>query len=154
MSVTIRPARPADAPVVAEFNLRLARETEDKVLDPAVLARGVGRLLADPTKGFYLVAEADGEVVGQVMATFEWSDWRDGWFWWVQSVYVRDDFRRAGVFRSLFAEMVRRAREAGNVVGLRLYVEKENHRAQATYEQLGLREAGYLVREGLLDGLP
>ncbi len=154
MSVTIRPAGPADAPVVAEFNLRLARETEDKVLDPAVLARGVGRLLADPAKGFYLVAEADGEIVGQVMATFEWSDWRDGWFWWVQSVYVRDDFRRAGVFRALFAEMVRRAREAGNVVGLRLYVEKENHRAQATYEQLGLKEAGYLVREGLLDGLP
>jgi GNAT superfamily N-acetyltransferase len=154
MPQTIRPAGPADAAVVAEFNRLLAWETEHKRLDPAVLARGVGRLLADPARGFYLMAEADGQVVGQLMATFEWSDWRDGWFWWVQSVYVRDDFRRAGVFRALFAELVGRARAAGDVVGLRLYVEKDNRRAQATYESLGLKEAGYFVREGMLSDLP
>src|SRR5687768_12424688 len=118
MPVTIRRAEPRDAPAVAEFNRLLAWETEHKRLDPPVLARGVERLLADPAKGFYLVAEAGGAMVGQVMATFEWSDWRDGWFWWVQSVYVRDDYRRAGVFRALFAELVRRARAAGDVVGL------------------------------------
>jgi GNAT superfamily N-acetyltransferase len=154
MPLTIRPAGPADADLVAEFNRLLAWETEHKRLDPVVLSRGVGRLLADPAKGFYLVAESDGQVVGQLMATFEWSDWRDGWFWWVQSVYVRDDFRRAGVFRALFAELVRRARAAGDVVGLRLYVERDNHRAQATYESMGLKEAGYFVREGMLSDLP
>ena len=154
MPVTIRRAEPRDAPAVAEFNRLLAWETEHKALDPAVLARGVGRLLADPAKGFYLVAEADGAAVGQLMATFEWSDWRDGWFWWVQSVYVRDDYRRSGVFRALFGELVRRARAAGDVVGVRLYVERENTRAQATYQQLGMGDAGYLVWEVMLDGRP
>ncbi|HKB01256.1 MAG TPA: GNAT family N-acetyltransferase [Gemmataceae bacterium] len=154
MPLAIRRADPRDTAVVAEFNRLLASETEGKILDPGVLARGVARLLADPARGFYLVAEADGQVVGQVMATFEWSDWRDGWFWWVQSVYVRDGYRRHGVFRALFTEMVRRARDAGDVIGLRLYVENQNTRAQATYEGLGLRNAGYSVRESLLDALP
>jgi GNAT superfamily N-acetyltransferase len=152
--MTIRPAEPKDAPVVAEFNRLLAWETEHKTLDPEVLGRGVARLLADPARGFYLVAEEGGEVVGQLMATFEWSDWRDGWFWWVQSVYVRDGYRRRGVFRALFGELVRRARAAGDVIGLRLYVERDNHRAQATYSEMGLRDAGYFVRESLLDALP
>src|SRR5215213_1686096 len=105
MPLAIRRADSRDTAVVAEFNRLLAWESERKTLDPAVLARGVARLLADPAKGFYLVAEADGQVVGQLMATFEWSDWRDGWFWWVQSVYVRYDYRRAGVFRALFSEL-------------------------------------------------
>jgi ribosomal protein S18 acetylase RimI-like enzyme len=147
MAVTIRKAEPRDAAVVADFNRRLAWESEQKRLDPEVLARGVARILADPARGFYLVAETGGQVVGQVMATFEWSDWRDGWFWWVQSVYVREEHRRNGVFRALYSEMFKRARDAGDVIGLRLYVEKNNARAQATYEQLGLKEAGYLVRE-------
>jgi GNAT superfamily N-acetyltransferase len=154
MPVTIRRAEPRDTAVVVEFNRLLAWETEHKALDPEVLARGVARLLADPARGFYLVAEADGRIVGQLMATFEWSDWRDGWFWWVQSVYVRGEHRRRGVFRGLFGELVRRARAAGDVIGLRLYVEKDNHRAQATYSEMGLKDAGYFVREGLLDALP
>jgi ribosomal protein S18 acetylase RimI-like enzyme len=154
MSLTIRPAEPRDAAVVAEFNRLLAWETEHKELDAAVLARGVARLLADPNKGFYLVAEADDQIVGQMMATFEWSDWRDGWFWWVQSVYVRDGHRRSGVFRSLLTEFIRRARADGGVVGIRLYVERDNRRAQDTYEAFGLKEAGYHVREALLSDLP
>jgi len=153
MSLTIRPAGPSDAGIVAEFNRKLAWETEQKQLDPAVLTRGVARLLGDPNRGFYLLAESGGEVVGQMMATFEWSDWRDGWFWWLQSVYVREDHRRAGVFRALFAELVNRARSAGNVIGLRLYVEKGNTRAHATYEHHGLKDAGYLVRECVLTDL-
>jgi ribosomal protein S18 acetylase RimI-like enzyme len=147
MAVTIRRAEPRDAAIVAEFNRLLAWETEHKRLDPETLARGVARILADPARGFYLVAEIGGEVVGQLMATFEWSDWRDGWFWWVQSVYVRDGQRRNGVFRALYGDLVKRARDSGDVIGLRLYVEKDNARAQATYEQLGLKEAGYLVHE-------
>jgi ribosomal protein S18 acetylase RimI-like enzyme len=150
MTLTIRRADPRDAAVIAEFNQRMARETEHKTLDPAVLGRGVARVFADPARGFYLVAEAGGEVVGQLMVTYEWSDWRDGWFWWVQSVYVREDRRRHGVFRDLYAELLRQARSAGDVVGVRLYVEKDNTRAQATYQHLGMGDAGYLVWEVLL----
>jgi GNAT superfamily N-acetyltransferase len=144
MTVTIRRAEPRDAAVVAEYNRRLALETEAKVLDPAVLARGVARILADSTRGLYYVAEANGEVVGQVMLTYEWSDWRDGWLWWYQSVYVREDARRLGVFRQLFDTVVRAARDAGDVVGLRLYVEKDNLRAQQTYQKMGMSDGGYL----------
>jgi ribosomal protein S18 acetylase RimI-like enzyme len=151
MGVTIRTAGPDDAAMIAEFNRRLSWETEQKRLDPVILGRGVARVLADPGRGFYLVAESGGEVVGQLMATFEWSDWRDGWFWWVQSVYVREEHRRNGVFRALFRELMARAHVTGDVVGVRLYVEKDNTRAQATYERLGLTDAGYLVRERLLD---
>jgi|SoiMethySBSTD1v2_1073268.scaffolds.fasta_scaffold145958_4 ribosomal protein S18 acetylase RimI-like enzyme len=151
MELTIRRAETGDRAVVAEFNRRLAWETEHKRLDPAVLDRGVARLLSDPARGFYLLAESGGEVVGQLLATFEWSDWRDGWFWWVQSVFVREDHRRSGVFRALYADLVSRAQAARDVVGMRLYVEEQNARAQATYEQMGLKKAGYFVREYLLD---
>src|SRR5689334_8864562 len=102
MSLTIRRAVPADEPVLVSFNAALAWETEHKRLDEAVLTTGVRAVFADPGKGFYLVAERAGEVVGQSMVTFEWSDWRNGWFWWVQSVYVRAEARRQGVFRALF----------------------------------------------------
>jgi ribosomal protein S18 acetylase RimI-like enzyme len=151
MTLTIRRGEPRDAAVIAEFNRRMAWETEHKHLDPDVLSRGVGRVFTDPAKGFYLVADADGEVVAQLMVTFEWSDWRDGWFWWVQSVYVREDHRRSGVFKTLYAEVMRQARTAGDVVGVRLYVERDNERAQATYRQLGMRDAGYLVWEVMID---
>ena len=150
MTLTIRRAEPRDSAAVAEFNRRMAWETEHKHLDPDTLARGVGRVFADPAKGFYLVAEADGEVAGQLMVTYEWSDWRDGWIWWVQSVYVREDRRRTGVFKALYAEVMRQARAAGDVVGVRLYVEKDNTRAQATYRHLGMGDAGYLVWEVML----
>ncbi|MFO0852582.1 MAG: GNAT family N-acetyltransferase [Gemmataceae bacterium] len=102
MDLTIRRATPADAATVARFNAALAWESEGKRLTPEVLARGVGKVLADPAKGFYTLAERGGEVVGQVMVTFEWSDWRDGWYWWIQSVYVVEAARRGGVFRALF----------------------------------------------------
>ena len=104
----------------------------------------------DPAKGFYLVAESAGQIVGQLMVTYEWSDWRDGWIWWIQSVYVREDHRRHGVFRSLYEAVVEQARSAGNVVGIRLYVEKDNTRAQATYQRLGMYDASYLVLEAML----
>src|SRR5438128_1422996 len=123
MSVTIRRATPADAAIVAEFNRLLALESEGKTLDPAVLHPGVAAALADARKALYFVAEEADQVVGQLMITFEWSDWRNGWIWWVQSVYVRSDARRRGVFRALFDHALQTARQDAEVVGLRLYVE-------------------------------
>jgi ribosomal protein S18 acetylase RimI-like enzyme len=150
MNIRVRRANAADHAVLVEYNRRMAWETERKHLDDGVLSCGVSNALADAAKGFYLVAESDGTVVGQLMITSEWSDWRDGWFWWIQSVYVREDARRHGVFRALYEESVRLAKETGNVVGLRLYVERENQRAQRTYESLGMRNAGYFVFEKML----
>jgi GNAT superfamily N-acetyltransferase len=145
MSWTIRRATPADEAVVVAFNAALAWETEQKKLNEDVLTTGVRAVFADPAKGFYTLAERGGEVVGQVMVTFEWSDWRNGWFWWVQSVYVRADARREGVFRALFGELLRQAGEDPSVIGLRLYVERENARAQQTYRGLGMAEAPYFL---------
>lgn len=138
MPVTVRRATAADAAAVADFNRRLALETEGKTLDPATLAAGVAALLADPHKGFYLVAEHDGAVAGQLGVTAEWSDWRNAWWWWIQSVYVRAESRRRGVFRALYEAVHRLAHEEGSVIGLRLYVEKDNRTAQDTYRRLGM----------------
>src|SRR5688572_24082339 len=126
MELHIRRATPADESVVAAYNAALAWETERKRLDPEILGAGVRAVLADPAKGFYTLAELAREVVGQVMVTYEWSDWRNGWFWWVQSVYVREDARRHGVFRALFTDLRKRAEADPTVIGLRLYVEREN----------------------------
>ena len=143
MQTVIRRAAAADAAVVADFNARLARESEGKTLDPDTLLAGVRAVLADPHKGFYTVAERGGEVVGQVLVTFEWSDWRNGWYWWIQSVYVREDARRGGVFRALFEHLRAAALADPAVIGLRLYVERANDRARQTYRALGLGEEGY-----------
>ncbi|QVL29818.1 GNAT family N-acetyltransferase [Telmatocola sphagniphila] len=141
----IRRASVTDIAVLVEFNRRLAWETEHKKLLPETLTSGVTAIFSDPAKGFYLVAEVNGVVVGQLMITYEWSDWRNGWFWWVQSVYVQAEHRRGGVFRSLFQEAEKLGHEQGNVVGLRLYVEKENERGQKTYQSLGMEEIPFLM---------
>jgi GNAT superfamily N-acetyltransferase len=141
--ISLRRAAEADAPVVAEFNARLARETESLELERARLEAGVRAVLADPGKGFYLVAERAGEVVGQLMITREWSDWRNGEFWWIQSVYVRADARNSGVFRLLYERIEAEARAAGNICGLRLYVERHNTNAQATYKKVGMAHTAY-----------
>ncbi len=147
MPLTIRRGRPEDALVVAEFNHLLARETEGKDLDRATVAAGVRAVLADPSRGAYFLAEHDGEVVAQLMITGEWSDWRNGWIWWIQSVYVRHDARRQGVFRALYEHVAHTAREDSSVVGLRLYVERDNHAAQHTYLNLGMRTTSYEILE-------
>jgi GNAT superfamily N-acetyltransferase len=116
-----------------------------------VLAPGVRAVFADAAKGFYTVAENErGEIVGQMMVTFEWSDWRNGWFWWVQSVYVRDDARRGGVFRALYKEVERQAAADPGVIGLRLYVEEDNTRARDTYRAMGMTVTTY----GLMEEYP
>ncbi len=140
MPFSVRPATLADAPTIAEFNRRLAIETEGKTLNAQTLGAGVAAILADRNKGRYFVADRAGEVIGQMMVTYEWSDWRNGWIWWLQSVYVRADCRRIGVFRALFEAVIAEARRQRDVVAIRLYVENENATAQATYRTLGFEE--------------
>jgi len=158
MNLIIRPAIVSDAEVIAEFNRRMARETEHKDLDPATLRAGVIAMLTDPAKGRYFVAEDGphpqplsqgerGEIVGQLGVTLEWSDWRNGNFWWVQSVYVAEHARRRGVFRALFDHLLQAAKQEPNVIGVRLYVEHDNHVAQATYRQLGLTTMSYQLMQ-------
>jgi len=147
MTLTIRRATPADAETIVDFNLRMAAETEDKQLDPKVLLMGVAAALADPHKAAYFVAEEDHAIVGQLSITLEWSDWRNGWLWWFQSVYVRPEFRRRRVFKALYEHVYQAASADPSVIGLRLYVEKENHKAQQTYISLGMIPAPYLILE-------
>jgi GNAT superfamily N-acetyltransferase len=147
----IRDARPADAPVIVEFNRCLALETEGKVLDGAVLLSGVSRALADPDRLRYWVAElaSSGTVVGQAAISREWTDWRDGWLWWLQSVYVAQPYRGCGVFRAIYHHIEQEARNNPDVIGLRLYVEDSNQPAQLTYQSLGMKPGGYTVFETL-----
>jgi GNAT superfamily N-acetyltransferase len=142
-AIHVRAAQAADLECLAAFNAAMAIETENKTLEPQTLRAGVARVLAEPTRGFYLVAEVDGVVAGCLMVTFEWSDWRNGDWWWLQSVFVALEYRRHGVFRALYAEVERRAAGHADVVGIRLYVERENVRAQHTYAALGMREDHY-----------
>jgi len=148
MPLTVRTATPADVPVIVEYNRRLAQETEHKTLDPATVSAGVAAAIADPmTKGPYYLACDGADVVGQLQVTLEWSDWRNGWFWWIQSVYVRAEHRGRGIFRALYQHVRSRATAAGNVIGIRLYVELENTAAQATYSRMGMSFLPYKVLE-------
>ena len=143
MAIIIRNATRSDIPFLVECNAAMALETEHKALDRGALTRGTLAIFDDPRRGFYLIAERDGEGAGCLLITFEWSDWRNGDWWWFQSVYVVPHARRNGVFRALYAEVERRARAAPNVIGLRLYVERDNAHAQRTYESLGMEEEAY-----------
>ena len=146
MSLTVRAAQRGDIHHIASWNQAMAWETESKRLDPEVLARGVAAVFDEPRRGFYLVAERDGEPVGCLLVTYEWSDWRCGDFFWIQSVYVTACARRGGVFRAMYEAVVARAREA-RAVGVRLYVETENERAQRTYAGLGMERCHYFMYE-------
>lgn len=150
MPITIRPATFDDWPTIVEFNCRLASETEGKELNRTHVEPGVKAVLDDERKGRYFVACEGDQIVGQLLHTFEWSDWRNGDIWWLQSVYVHPDFRRAGVFRTLFEHLRTKAAADPHVVGLRLYVETHNSGAQKTYQNLGLKDADYLVMEQIL----
>ena len=147
--IHVRPAEPDDWETVVDFNCRLADESEDKQLNRDLVIPGVQALLADSRKGRYFVACVEDRVIGQLMHTWEWSDWRNGEIWWLQSVYVEPEFRRQGVFRLLYEYVQREADGDSNVVGIRLYVENENERAQATYRRMGMDHTGYSVMENL-----
>lgn len=147
----VRTATVADAVIIAEFNRVMAHETEGITLDPIVLRRGVEAALADPRKARYFLAEIAGRVVGQAMVTVEWSDWRNGFFWWFQSVYVQPESRRCGVFRRLYQHIRDEASERSDVCGLRLYVYRENAGALDTYRRMGMTVCDYLLCEEILD---
>ena len=145
--ILIRAANIADVEALVQFNIALAQETENKILDKTVVTKGVSTFLQHPEFGFYLIAQVEDEVAGALMITSEWSDWRAGHFWWFQSVYVQPKFRRQGVFGALYDLVVEKAHQQGNVVGLRLYVEQENKRAQETYLNLGMAKTDYHLFE-------
>ena len=148
--MNIRLAQKQDAPALVEFNQAMALETEGKQLENSVLQSGVEAVFADDKKGFYVVAENEGEIVGGLMITFEWSDWRNAWFWWIQSVYILPDFRGRRIYNRLYDFVKNLARENGNICGFRLYVERENARAQRVYEKVGMEESHYLMYEEML----
>jgi GNAT superfamily N-acetyltransferase len=147
MPIRVRAATLADVATVIEFNRLLALESEGKTLDLKLLEPGVQKALADDNKGRYFIAESGDAIAGQLGVTYEWSDWRNGWFWWIQSVYVRPEFRRQGVFRALFGHVHESARNDPDVIGVRLYVERDNHAAHKTYQNLGLDWTTYQVME-------
>src|SRR5512141_929787 len=152
MTTRTRAATASDLDFIAHGNAAMALETEHKILDHATVHAGVRAAFDDPACGRYFVAEIDGKVVGQLMITYEWSDWRNGVFWWIQSVYVEPPGWRLGVFRALYGHVEGRARRTPGVCGLRLYVEKDNIRAQRTYLGCGMVDAGYVVMETVYTG--
>lgn len=149
--IEIRLAQTKDAKRLAEFNIAMALETENLTLSPGAVLKGVKTLLQHPQHGFYAVAEIGNEVQGCLMVTKEWSDWRNGMYWWVQSVYVLKTYRRHGVFRNLYDYIRKKADEEGGTCGFRLYVERNNKTAQDTYRAMGMAETDYLIFEKLYE---
>ncbi len=145
--IQVRLAESRDAGAIVKFNVALVLETEHKELLLPVVTRGVRALFENPQHGFYLVAETADEVVGSLMITYEWSDWRCGVFWWIQSVYVKPEFRRRGVFRKLHEFLRVRAAQDPDVCGFRLYFEQSNDVAQTTYGKIGMTKTAYGVFE-------
>ena len=150
MNLVIRPATLEDATKIAAFNVALARETEDRTLNRRLVGIGVRALLAEPKYGFYIVADTGKQIVGMLLITYEWSDWLNKMWWWLQSVYVHPSARRQGVFTRLHSFIVERAQDDGHVAGIRLYAEKNNRAALKTYRQFGLKQNTYRFLEGAL----
>ncbi len=147
VEISVRPATLADLEFLVRGNAQLALESENLSLDIDRLRRGVQALFDDPARGFYLIAEMDKAPAGQMMITYEWSDWRNGMFWWIQSVYTVPEARRRGVFRALYAQAEALAQQRGSVCGLRLYVAIHNRGAQEVYRRCGMKDTAYRVLE-------
>jgi ribosomal protein S18 acetylase RimI-like enzyme len=147
--ILLRTAEMRDADVLAQANIAMAWETEHKHLDPATVAQGVRAVLNNPEYGFYVVASSGGQIAGSLLVTFEWSDWRSGLIWWIQSLYVQPKHRRQGVFKRLYEYVAAEAARMPNVRGIRLYVEHSNRAAQQTYANVGMHETSYRIYEKL-----
>ena len=150
-AILVRRAAVGDMATIVQFNAAMALETEGKILDTELLGAGVQALLGDASRGFYLVAESGGRVAGQLMITTEWSDWRNAYFWWIQSVYVAEDFRRMGVYRALNDHVRAQALSQGDVCGIRLYVDRDNRVARQVYHDLDMVQARYDLFELVFD---
>ena len=148
--VELRFARKDDQETIVKFNNAMALETEGKNLDVETLRRGVESVLNYSSLGFYLIAEEEGKITGSLMITKEWSDWRNGLFWWIQSVYVEPEFRRKGTYRAMHKFIREEAAKADKVIGIRLYVDRENVIAQKTYQSLGMAETNYRLYEEMV----
>ena len=146
-SIAVGRATTEDVAAIAQFNIAMAAETEDLALDPQTVHAGVAAVVSDDRRGFYLVARSDGKAVGSLMITYEWSDWRNGNLWWIQSVYVVPSARKQGIFRLLYDNVITLAKQSGDAAGVRLYVEKDNRGAQEVYRKLGMAETAYRVFE-------
>lgn len=157
----VRDASPVDAPLLTQWARAMALETEGRELDEVTVSRGIAQGIGDRALARYFVAVRDvplagdemiSEPVGMLMLTSEWSDWRCGHWWWIQSVYVAPTHRRAGVYRALHDHVRQLAEQQDDVIGLRLYVEHANDAAQATYAALGMQDAGYRIYEAGVSG--
>jgi GNAT superfamily N-acetyltransferase len=146
--VNIRKAVISDAQAIIDFQQKMAWETEQKTLVPEIITKGVNAVFDNPSRGQYWVAEEKDHVVASLLITYEWSDWRNANVWWFQSVYVLPDYRRTGIFSSMYSNIKKEADKQG-VAGLRLYVETNNSRAQKTYEALGMKCEHYTMYEWL-----
>lgn len=143
----IRTATLEDSTTIAHYNLHLAKESENLILDINRVTAGVSWFIAHPEQGHYFLFEEDKNIIGQLMITYEWSDWRCGMFWWIQSVYVHPSHRNKGVFKSLYTYVKERCEADPLACGMRLYVEKNNVSAQSTYEKCGMHKTHYDVYE-------
>ena len=152
-SINIRGAEKEDVSSLVKFNILMARETEGEELIPEEISLGVKNLLENLQLGFYIVAENKDEIIASLMITTEWSDWRNGSFWWVQSVYVIPEWRKKSVYSRLYGYVKDLAEKDGNICGFRLYVEKDNTIAQQTYKKVGMKETNYMMFEELKPSL-
>lgn len=148
--MNIRIATFEDAASLIEFNQAMALETEDKQLETDILRNGVEAIFVSSDKGFYVVAEGSGKIIGGLMITFEWSDWRNKWFWWIQSVYILPEARGKKIYSRLYDFVKEKAKSQENVCGFRLYVEKENINAQKVYKKVGMQSSHYLMYEEMI----
>ncbi|KAA3607100.1 MAG: GNAT family N-acetyltransferase [Planctomycetota bacterium] len=146
-SLNVRPAQVSDLADLVRFQCAMAEETEGRSLDPEVARKGVAAVFEDPAKGQYFVVEENGRVLASLMVTREWSDWRNAWFWWIQSVYVQPQARRRGCYRRLHQEVRRQARQDPQVCGIRLYVDRQNQSAQEVYRKAGMDACDYRLYE-------
>ena len=138
-----------DVENIAQFQVDMAMESEGTQLDKDIVTKGVSAAMADENKGWYYIARVDGKAVGSLMLTREWSDWNNGWYWWIQSVYVEPDYRRQGVYKSMYNAVCTDAKQQ-NIAQVRLYVDKTNTRGQEVYSSLGMQESHYLIYETTL----
>ena len=143
----VREATPADAPHIAGFQMAMASETEQLMLDPVTVDKGVRAVFDDPGKGKYYVTEKSGEVIGSLLTTYEWSDWRNGTVLWIQSVYVLPRYRRHGAYRKMYRFLQEKVMSETNLRGIRLYADVSNFTAHTVYVNLGMNGGHYRTFE-------